>query len=475
MIRSCVCFLYTIGFLALHGCAQQKAVTGNPEETGIAFPGAEGFGKYTTGGRGGKVMVVTNLNDDGAGSFREAVSKNYPRIIVFAISGTIHLNSRLNIMGDVTIAGQSAPGDGICLADQPVSLAGDNIIVRYLRFRMGDRYQKGGMVNGSGSDDAFGGIRRKNIIVDHCSMSWSTDEVFSIYAGDSTTLQWNFITEPLNYSYHFETGDKDYEQHGYGGIWGGKHTSAHHNLFAHCNNRNPRFDGIRNAPEEFVDYRNNVIFNWGSNNIYAGEGGNYNIVNNYFKYGPSTNKNVRYRIANPGKRENPPIPFGKWYVEGNYVDGAEEMTGNNRLGVHIGNKATEEEKIQTLITQPHRSISIETESAEKAYEAVLAKGGCSLPARDTLDQRIVNDVKNRTGRFIDVQGGYPHGTEYEKTLNAWPYLRSIAAPKDSDRDGMPDEWEVKNSLNPDDASDAARVKLHHFYSNIEVYLNSIVK
>ncbi|HEX8315971.1 MAG TPA: pectate lyase, partial [Flavisolibacter sp.] len=219
--------------LCMTNCAQQKQLT-SAGELPVAFPGAEGFGKYTTGGRGGEVVLVTNLNDEGEGSFRKAVQKNNPRIIVFAVSGTIHLKSKLYIKGNVTIAGQTAPGDGICLADQPVSLAGDNIIIRYLRFRMGDRYQNAGMVAGGGGDDAFGGIGRKNIIIDHCTMSWSTDEAFSVYGGDSTTLQWNIISEPLNYSYHFETGDKDFEHHGFGGIWGGRKTSAHHNLFAHC-------------------------------------------------------------------------------------------------------------------------------------------------------------------------------------------------------------------------------------------------
>src|SRR6185436_2809978 len=216
-----------ITVLITNSCAQPVSNLSTAESYPIAFPGAEGFGKYTTGGRGGNVFIVTNLNDKGPGSFREAAEAKGKRIIVFAVSGTIHLDTKLNIKGEVTIAGQTAPGDGICLADNSVSLGGDNIIVRYLHFRMGDKYQKGGMVDGNGGDDAFGGTRRKNIIIDHCSMSWSTDEVFSVYAGDSTTLQWNLISEPLNYSYHFETGDKDYEHHGYGGIWGGLHLTAH--------------------------------------------------------------------------------------------------------------------------------------------------------------------------------------------------------------------------------------------------------
>jgi hypothetical protein len=457
----------------LAGCAQQKKLA-TASEIPVAFPGAEGFGKYTTGGRSGRVIVVSNLNDDGPGSLRQAVEKSYPRIIVFAISGTIHLQSKLNIRSNATIAGQTAPGAGICLADQPVTLAGDNIIVRYLRFRMGDKFQRGGMVDGNGGDDAFGGVRRKNIIIDHCSMSWSTDEVFSIYAGDSTTLQWNFISEPLNYSYHFEAGNKDYEHHGFGGIWGGKHLTAHHNLFAHCNNRNPRFDGTRNTPEETVDYRNNVIYNWGGNTIYAGEGGRYNIVNNYFKYGPSTNKNVKYRIVSPGKWEKPVIPFGKFYVDGNYVDGADDVSKNNWLGIYMGNGGTEADKKEAVIHQPHAVENISLQTAIEAYRSVVEMGGCSLPERDTLDQRIVNDIKNRTGKLIDVQGGYRHGTAYEQTVTAWPTLRSLPAPKDSDSDGMPDDWEKKHGLNPSEASDASSNTLHGYYRNIEVYINSLV-
>ncbi len=461
--------------LSLAACAQQQKITEVSASHPGAFPGAEGFGKWATGGREGKVFIVSNLNDKGQGSFREAAEAKGKRMILFAISGTIHLETRISIKGDVTIAGQTAPGDGICLADQPVGLGGNNIIIRYIRFRMGDRYQNGGMVDGSGADDAFGGVRRSNIIIDHCSLSWSTDEVFSIYAGDSTTLQWNLIAEPLNYSYHFETGDKDFEHHGFGGIWGGKHLTAHHNLFAHCNNRNPRFDGIRNATEENVDYRNNVIYNWGNNNIYAGEGGSYNIVNNYFKYGPSTSKSVKYRIVNPGKRETAPvIPFGKWYVNGNHVDEAADVTANNYKGIHMGNNATEDDKKTAVLAEPVPAEAIPVQSATDAYEAVLGSVGASH-RRDTLDERIINDVKNRTGRFIDVQGGFPHGTAYELTVNAWPNLKTAPSPADTDKDGMPDDWEKKNGLNPADPADAATYMIMKGYTNIEVYINSLVK
>jgi len=437
----------------------------------LAFPGAEGFGQYTTGGRGGKVYVVTTLEDSGPGSLRQAVEAKEPRFIVFAVSGTIHLLSKLEIKSNVTIAGQSAPGDGICLADYSVGLAGDNIIVRYMRFRMGDKNQKGGMVDGNGGDDAFGGTRHKNIVVDHCSVSWSTDEVFSVYNGDSTTLQWNLIAEPLNYSYHFETGDKDYERHGYGGIWGGRHLSGHHNLFAHCNSRNPRFNGIRQGIEENVDFRNNVIYNWGGNSAYAGEGGNYNMVNNYYRYGPNTNKNVQYRIMNPWR--NTKIPYGKYFIDGNYVDGSAEVTGNNWQGVYLGEKEGDDPELAKA-TAPFSIVPVTTQKAKDAYELVLKNVGCSFK-RDTLDERVINNVKHRTGSFVNVQGGYPHGTEYEATVNAWPALKSLPADTDKDQDGMPDVWETKHALNPADASDAAGYKLDKQYTNIEVYLNELVK
>ena len=457
-----------------NACSQSKQISSfSKTEEQVAFPGAEGFGKYTTGGRGGAVLVVTTLEDSGPGSFREAVQSKIPGIVVFAVSGTIHLQSRLSINSNKTIAGQTAPGGGICIADYPVSLGGNNIIIRYIRFRMGDKNQKGGMVDGSGSDDAFGGTRRKNIIIDHCSLSWSTDEVMSIYAGDSTTLQWNLIAEPLNYSYHFEKGDTDYERHGYGGIWGGKHLSAHHNLFAHCNSRTPRFDGIRNSPIENVDYCNNVIYNWGGNNVYAGEGGNYNIVNNYYKWGPSTRENVKFRVANPFKRD-PDIPYGKWYVNGNYVDGNLAVTKDNWQGV-IMDKGTVADADNARLQTPIEAVPIHVHSAERAYALVLDGAGATLPQRDTLDQRIIQDVRNRTGKHIDVQGGFPHGTEYELTVNAWPKLISTAFPKDSDRDGMPDEWELKNKLNPNDPADASVKTLDKHYTNVEIYINSLVK
>ena len=462
--------LWGVGCRTMHSQTIQEQTNENKKP--IAFPAAEGFGKYTTGGRGGKVFIVSNLNDKGTGSFRDAAEAKEKRMIVFAVSGTIHLETKLLIKADVTIAGQTAPGDGICLADNSVSLGGDNMIIRYLRFRMGDKYQKGGMVDGNGGDDALGGTHRKNIIIDHCSMSWSTDEVFSVYAGDSTTLQWNLISEPLNYSYHFETGDKDYEHHGFGGIWGGFHSSFHHNLFAHCSNRTPRFDGIRNTTSENCDYSNNVIYNWGTNNVYAGEGGTYNIVNNYYKYGPSTPKNARTKVVNPYNKL-PSISFGKFYVDGNYIDGSPGATNNNWLGVTMNNGTAADAK-EAKLDKPFPVVAINLQTAAEAYSQVLKNVGAVLPKRDTLDERIISDVKKRTGKFIDVQGGYPHGTAYELTINAWPSLKSLPAPADSDKDGMPNDWEKRNGLNTNDAGDAATYIISKSYTNIEVYLNSLI-
>jgi len=438
----------------------------------IAFPGAESFGKYATGGRGGKVFVVTNLNDNGPGILREAIKAKEPRIIVFAVSGTIHLQSVFEIKSEnVTIAGHSAPGDGICLADYPVVIKANNVIVRYMRFRMGDRYHNVGATAGSGHDDAFSSIKKSNIIIDHCSMSWSTDEVCSVYAGHSTTLQRNIISEPLNFSYHFEKGDKDFENHGYGGILGGLHTSFHHNLYAYCVSRTPRFNGTWHTETELVDFKNNVIYNWGTNNVYGGEGGTYNIENNYYKPGPTTKESARTKVANPYK--SPSIPFGKFFINGNKVEGGDNISNNNWLGVTM-NEGNQQDMENAKTTTPFAVETIATHSAIDAYNSVLKNAGASFK-RDTLDQRIVRDVANKTGKIIDVQGGFPHGTPYTTSNIAWPVLKTVTAAKDADLDGMPDDWEKKSNLNANDDSDASKTSLDKHYSNIEVYLNSILK
>jgi pectate lyase len=431
----------------------------------VAFPGAEGFGKYTTGGRGGRVYIVNNLNDQGDGSFRDAVQAKGKRTILFAVSGTIHLETPLVINGQVTIAGQSAPGDGICIADQPVKISGDQVIIRYLRFRMGDKYQsQKGMVDGSGSDDALSANKCNNLIIDHCSFSWSTDEVLSVYGGDSTTLQWNIIAEPLNYSYHFETGDKDWENHGFGGIWGGRHLTAHHNIFAHCVNRNPRFNGARlGAQEELVDFRNNIIYNWQNKAVYGGENGRYNFVANYFKPGPSTKPSAVSNILDPSKTET--LDYGRFFVQQNELDGFPEgVADNSRIVTRLQN---------VYVPHAYPAETLPQSTAYQAYLDALEVAGASL-RRDTLDARIVKDIYLGTGRIIDVQGGFAHGMPYALTKQAWPVLQSGIAEADTDRDGMPDAWEIQQKLDPANPNDNIKYTLSAVFTNLEVYLNSVL-
>jgi hypothetical protein len=457
----------------------------------IAFPGAEGIGAYTTGGRGmasepTTVYEVTDLTDNvtapTVGSFRYAVTNNSPaatyRTVVFRVSGTIRLAGPLSLnRANTTIAGQTAPGDGICIADYPVSISANNLIVRHLRIRLGDRYQQARL----GNDDAFSGTGRKNIIIDHCTMSWSDDETFTVYGGDSTTLQWNIMSEPLDRSYHDEgTG---IQNHGYGGIWGGRKASFHHNLVAHVRGRAPRFDGSRNLSpntpgQENADFRNNVIYNWADYNVNGGEGGNYNIINNYYKYGPSTPNtstagvNRRNMIINPYRQTSSPVlPYGKYYLEGNFVDNSATVTANNWLGAAM-NGGSLADTVQSKVTAPFDIAPLNTQSAVDAYNAVLAGAGATLPKRDTLDERIVNDVRNRTGRLIDVQGGYAAGTPFSTSQTAWPTLNSLPAPADTDHDGMPDSWETANASNPNDASDRSIIAPNG-YTLLENYLNSI--
>jgi pectate lyase len=416
----------------------------------LAFPGAEGFGKFTTGGRGGKVIVVTNLHDDGPGSLRDAIQKKTPRIIVFAVSGTIALASPLDINhGDVTIAGQSAPGDGICIRKFTVNVKVDNVIIRFLRFRLGDESKYEG--------DAFSGNRdAQNIIIDHCSMSWSTDECASFYRNKNFTMQWCIISESLNHSIHTK-GD-----HGYGGIWGGEGATFHHNLIASHSSRLPRFSGsstTRNGPDELVDFRNNVIYNWGHNNAYGGERGKYNFVNNYFKPGPATVQSRRGQILNPWS------PYGSFFVSGNVLEGNEKVTANNRLGVKADN-------LDSVFTEREFHVeAIRMQSPRDCFKSVLATAGASF-RRDAVDRRIVKEVRAGDSSSGKDSNGI---IDSQRDVGGWPALKSLRPPADKDGDGMPDAWEKAHSLNIADAADACKKNISTEYDNIEVYLNGLVK
>ncbi|RAJ05318.1 hypothetical protein LX64_02475 [Chitinophaga skermanii] len=441
---------YVLILLACYSCAgaQQVQQTVTPA---LAFPTAEGAGKYTTGGRHGKVIVVTNLNDSGAGSLRAAVMEKYPRIVVFAVSGTIQLKSPLKITsGNLTIAGQSAPGDGICIRDYTVSIQSNNVILRYLRFRLGDETKQ--------EDDAINAIRRENIIIDHCSMTWATDECASFYDNKHFTLQWCIIAESLRHSVHHKG------EHGYGGIWGGQSVSFHHNLLAHNTSRNPRFCGARythDTIKELVDFRNNVLYNWGFNSAYGGEGGNCNIVNNYYKAGPATRKSVANRIVNPAD-----TPYGKFFIVGNYVDGFPAITNNNWAGgVHCADKEA------AKATLPFPITSIPAESATDAYEQVLQLVGASYK-RDVIDTRIVQEVRNNNPKLGKEQNGI---IDSQTEAGGWPLLKSLPPLKDSDNDGMPDDWEDAHHLDKHNPNDAAGHHLHPQYTNIEIYVESLLQ
>ncbi|AUS07047.1 pectate lyase family protein [Pseudotamlana carrageenivorans] len=441
------------------------------QEEAFAFPSAEGFGKYTTGGRGGKVIFVTNLNDSGAGSFRTAVNTSGKRYILFKVSGTIALKSPIKITNnDLTIAGQTAPGDGICIKDYPVVINADNVIIRYLRFRMGDAAAQ--------QADALESRFHKNIVIDHCSLSWSSDETATFYNNENTTFQWCFVTESLKTSVH-EKGS-----HGYGGIWGGKNASFHHNLIAHHDSRNPRlgeYAGSSFALTDLVDLRNNVIYNWGGNSCYGGEAMNVNIVNCYYKPGPATKKKTRIIAIDKNKNEGTEVYdiWGKFYIDGNLMEGSSNVTNDNwTYGVYNqfhGSYGTvsEEDKANMKLNTPHDiENNVQTDSAEEAYEKVLAHGGASL-VRDSVDERIVNEVKNGTYTFEGSKGSTSGIIDSQADVGGWPELKSTEAPVDSSGDGMPDSWKKEMKLDVTKNNPNGH-ELSTGYENIEVYINSLV-
>lgn len=505
----------TISILALAAAA----VTASAQAP--AFPGAEGYGRYTTGGRGGKVYHVTNLNDSGTGSLRWALSQSGTKTIVFDVSGYIDLKQQLNVSSNTTIAGQTAPGDGITLRYHTLYFGkADNVIVRFIRSR---RSQVKDVDDGA---DATWGRQRKNIIIDHCSFSWSIDEVASFYDNRNFTMQWCNITEALANAGHGKGA------HSYGGIWGGKGASFHHNLLAHLNNRTPRFNGARyewngydntlfnnTVQAEIVDFRNCVVYNWGDGNgCYGGPGGGYiNMVNNYFKAGPGTKNKTRVTevsVGSSGNSTNTALRgyASRYYIKGNYVTAASSPADYDWNGVKydsglssIGGEyyipdaahlygedqtyvknSSGVDCIRLKLSEPVEYGEVTTHKATAAYDKVLLYAGASLN-RDATDERYETEARNGTATYtgaisntagiLDVIND-PEGTIDPETAS-YPELSNEVRNSsfDTDGDGMPDVWETANGLNPKNASDGTTYTLDPkgYYTNLEVYLNSLVQ
>lgn len=462
------------------------------QEKTPAFPGAEGFGRYVTGGRGGNVFHVTNLNDFGEGSLRWAVEQTGKKTIVFDVSGTINLQSSLSINSNTTLAGQTSPG-GICVSDYPMNIIGNNVIVRYMRFRLGNNYVK---INGADGWDGFGGFDHSEWMIDHCSVSWSIDECLSVLGNKNTTAQWCLVAQSLVAAGHSKGN------HGYGGNWGGDHASFHHNLLAHHGSRTPRL-GPRPTTQlsEYMDMHNNVIYNFGGNGCYGGEGMDVNIVNNYYKPGPgSPTGDKGMRIAAIGIRTNEYVTtypayapalhkWGHYYVNGNVNSMYSDVTKDNwtygmynQIDVSANDGTyTDATKDTIKLAFPLDIIYTTTHTAEQAYNKVLAYAGASNH-RDSFDNLIVCDARDGVATYTgdNCSQGFINSQNDDKPAdaaadwNAWPTLSSTtSAATDTDGDGMPDDWENANGLNPKDANDRNTVNKSG-YTNLETYLNSLV-
>ena len=416
-----------------------------------AFPGADGYGRYTQGGRGGSVYYVTSLEDtDTPGTLRYGVTRLSKATILFKVSGTIHLNSKLDIsQSNLTIAGQSAPEDGICIADYPVSVSGNNIIVRYLRFRMGDQKLTADEADGA---DAFGGRFCSNVIIDHCSISWCTDECASFYANTDFTMQWCIISESLRQSLHSKGA------HGYGAIWGGLGASYLHNMLIHHDSRTPRFGtgNLGEPADHITDMRNNVIYNWSGNGCYGGEGMTVNMINNYYKPGPATTSSSKNRfigIDDATSNDGTTSIWGKFYLNGNYNPKYTNINTNNWNGVVVNtssliNGSATKADVKSD-TELGNTPTLHQHSAQQAYEKVLEYAGCSYK-RDAIDIRLVEECRNGTATYKGAssnKGGIIdkltdlRPTNADTTWSPWPELKSNTAPTDTDSDGMPDLWE----------------------------------
>ena len=417
-----------------------------------AFPGAEGAGAHALGGRGGKVLFVTTLNDSGPGSLREAVETMGARTVLFRVSGTIKLEKPLRIReGRVTIAGQSAPGDGITLRDHPLEVAADDVVIRYIRSRLGDESRT--------ESDAIWIVAGRRIILDHVSASWSVDETLSASANYTRpdqgfwdlTVQWSIIADSLTHSLHAKG------EHGYGSlIRGGRGAkiSFHHNLWANHEARMPRpgnYSGPEVDPEgAFFDFRSNVFYNWGKGwsgyNADKATLARYNFVDNAYVMGPQSEKPIAFHESNmlakawfADNSMNGTVPADPWsLVDGISPDGY---------------------RLAAPVPMP----AVTRDPAARAYDRVLASAGASK-VRDSVDTQIVAGVRNRTGRQIDSQ----------REVGGWPDLKTAAAPSDSDGDGIPDAWEVAHGLNPHDARDGNADRNGDGWTNLEEWLASLV-
>jgi pectate lyase len=437
-------------------------------QTAPSFPGAEGAGRTTTGGRGGSVIEVTTLADSGTGSFRAACLASGARTIVFRVGGIIQLNSELTIRNpNLTIAGQTAPGDGICIRGATVNLDTSNVIIRYMRFRRGDSSVVG---------DSLGGYPRAKIMIDHVSASWGLDESLSLYryidpdtdekkAIENITIQWSIISESLN-----KNG------HGFGGTWGGDRASFHHNLFA-CNTDRNASIGITG---EFFDWRNNVVFNWVNRNLEGGDASSeINVVNNYYRHGPATPADMRSSICMinwRGSNYEYPGPQ-KFYLSGNHVFGYPTVTADNwNGGVSLKFQGNDlptprptlaEASALSRVNTVFPADSVSTHSALQAFDLVTAGAGASRPVRDPVDARIVNSVK--TGTVTSGNGII----NLESDVGGYPTYQNAAAPADADKDGMPDVWETARGLNPNNATDRNGDFDTDGFTNLEEYLNEL--
>ena len=450
----------------------------------LAFPGAEGGGMYTTGGRGGKVIHVTNLNDSGTGSLRAALSESGARTIVFDVAGLIELKSELKISkGDVTIAGQTAPGDGICLKNYSTVVQSDNVIIRFMRFRLGLKD-----IEGDGAD-AIWGRYNADVILDHCSMSWSIDECASFYANKNFTMQWCVITESLKKAGHSK-GD-----HGYGGIWGGKNASFHHNLLANHDSRNPRIDhpqiygSYLSTHRGNVDVRCNAIYNWGNNHTYGGEDGWFNIVNNYYKPGPAS-VDRRYFVdayglytTKDGKVYADSYP--ELYLSGNV--NTKNTLANDISGIYwhngssYGNYQILKSAAHKIVGPASEDVYTTTHSAADAFSRICTSAGASLK-RDVVDERACGDAQRGAATYSSGGNGSSGGIiDTPSAVGGWPSYAASPAEmekvKDTDGDGMPDWFEDMFGLKRSDSSDGKTKTLDYKgrYTNLEMYLHYLVK